>query len=115
VYRRLSSVLLDRPCSFLGSAVRKLPECERRFLIAAAKDDVTLVPAPNHEWIGTRGPFGLATQSGPLFDTVLEMATALDGYLDVMRSPRRTKRADFDLIHELTGTGLPPVCLTPDL
>ncbi|MEQ4567215.1 hypothetical protein [Paenarthrobacter sp. CAP02] len=81
----------------------KLPECEQRFLIAAAKDGVTLVPAPNYDWIGTRGPFGLATQSGPLFDTVLEMAQALDGYLDVMRSPKRTKRADFDLIHEPTG------------
>ncbi|WP_223937426.1 hypothetical protein [Arthrobacter sp. StoSoilB5] len=64
---------------------------------------MTLVPAPNYDWIGTRGPFGLATQSGPLFDTVLEMAQALDGYLDVMRSPKRTKRADFDLIHEPTG------------
>lgn len=41
----------------------------------------------------------LATQSGPLFDKVREMAMALDGYLDVMRSPRHVKRADFDLMH----------------
>lgn len=42
-------------------------------------------------------------QSGPLFETVLEMAVALDGLLDVMRSPKRNRRADFDLIHEPTG------------
>lgn len=62
------------------------------------------MPAPNYDWIGTRGPFGLQAQSGPLFDKVLQMAQALDGYLDVMRSPKRTKRADFDLIHQPTGT-----------
>lgn len=73
-------------------------------LAAAAKDGLTLVPAPNYEWIGTKGPFGLATPTGPLFDTVLEMARVLDGHLDVMRFPRRTRRADFDLIHEPTGT-----------
>lgn len=84
--------------------MRKLPECEQRFLDAAAKDSLTLVPAPNYEWIGTRGPFGLATQSGPLFDKVLGMAMALDGHLDVMRSPSRVRRADFDLIHEPTRT-----------
>lgn len=82
--------------------MRKLPECEQRFFAAAAKDGVTLVPAPNYEWIGTRGPFGLPTQSVPLFDTVLGMARTLDGYLDVMPSPRRTKRPDFALIHEPT-------------
>lgn len=42
-------------------------------------------------------------QSGLLFEAVLEMAVALDGLLDVMRSPKRNKRADFDLIHEPTG------------
>lgn len=62
------------------------------------------MPAPNYDWIGTRGPFGLQAQSGPLFDTVLQMAQALDGYLDVMQSPKRTRRADFDLIHQPTGT-----------
>jgi len=76
------------------------------FAVEASKDGLFLSPGHAFDWIGTKGPFGLAGSTAAVCEPVMAIAQALDADLEAMEFAKRVSRPRADLLHKESGGSL---------